>query len=191
MAAVTDIRFVGYGVPDLHVERAFYRDKWGLAEAGEQAGLVYFAVEGSSEPCAVRLRAADTRRIDVIELAAAARTDVDALHGHFDYGILLYPFDDDLVVGRRHLQTALASKLFAYVAAGLPVLVSPELGYMAELVREHGIGLVIPRDEIATLADRLAAVDHAALCAAVARAQPEFCIERHLQGVLSLIGRDP
>ena len=81
MAAVTDIRFVGYGVPDPHVERAFYRDKWGLAEAGEQAGLVYFAVEGSREPCAVRLRAADTRRIDVIELAAAARTDVDALHG--------------------------------------------------------------------------------------------------------------
>lgn len=116
---------------------------------------------------------------------------VDALHGHFDYGILLYPFDDDLVVGRRHLQTALASKLFAYVAAGLPVLVSPELGYMAALVREHGIGLVVARDEIATLGDRLATVDHSALCAAVARAQPEFCIERHLQGVLSLIGGNP
>ena len=78
MAAVTDIRFVGYGVPDLEAERAFYRDKWRLAEAGEHSGLVYFAVEGSSEPCAVRLRAADTRRVDVIELAAAARADVDA-----------------------------------------------------------------------------------------------------------------
>ncbi|HET6584978.1 MAG TPA: hypothetical protein VFG69_16090, partial [Nannocystaceae bacterium] len=114
---------------------------------------------------------------------------VEALHGHFDYGLLLYPFDDDLVVGRRHLQTALASKLFAYVAAGLPVLVSPELGYMAALVREHGIGLVVAKSELSTLGPRLASVDYAALCAAVTRAQPEFCIEHHLDGVLSLIGK--
>src|SRR5690606_12417335 len=80
MSAVTDIRFVAYGVPDLGAERAFYRDKWGLAEAGEHSGMVYFAVEGSTEPCAVRLRATDTRRIDVIELAAATRADVDELH---------------------------------------------------------------------------------------------------------------
>ena len=116
---------------------------------------------------------------------------VDALHGRYHYGILLYPFDDDLVVGRRHLQTALASKLFAYVAAGLPVLVSPELGYMAELVRTHGIGLVVERDDIPTLAERLDDTDHAALCAAVACAQPEFCIERHLPDVLHLVTDTP
>jgi hypothetical protein len=116
---------------------------------------------------------------------------VDALHGRHHYGILLYPFDDDLVVGRRHLQTALASKLFVYLAAGLPVLVSPELGYMAELVRAHGIGLVVPREELATLAERLDDVDHTALCGAVARAQPEFCIERHLPAVLRLVTGSP
>ena len=80
MSAVTDIRFVGYGVPNLDAERAFYRDKWGLVEAGEQSGLVYFAVEGSDEPCAVRLRESAARRVDVIELEAATRADVDALH---------------------------------------------------------------------------------------------------------------
>ena len=30
MSRVTEIRYVGYGVPDLEAERAFYRDKWGL-----------------------------------------------------------------------------------------------------------------------------------------------------------------
>ena len=80
MSAVTDIRFVGYAVPDLDAERAFYRNKWGLVEAGEHDGLVYFAVAGSNEPCAVRLRAAATQRVDVIELAAATRADVDVLH---------------------------------------------------------------------------------------------------------------
>ena len=65
------------------------------------------------------------------------------LHGRFDFGLLLYPFPADLAVGRDHLRGALASKLFAYLAAGLPVLVSEELEYMATLVREHGIGLVL------------------------------------------------
>jgi len=123
-------------------------------------------------------------RIPVAEL-------VDTLHGRHHFGMLLYPFDADLVVGRRHLQTALASKLFAYVAAGLPVLVSPELVYMAELVRTHGIGLVVPRDEIPALASRLAGVDHAVLCEAVARAQDVFCIERALPDLLRLWSGEP
>ena len=80
MSAVTEIRFVGYAVPDLETERAFYRDRWGLREAADQDGLVYFAAAGSAEPCVVRLRSAAANRIDVIELAAGSRADVDALH---------------------------------------------------------------------------------------------------------------
>ncbi len=79
MAAVTEIRFVAYGVPDLAAERAFYRDKFGLREAGEHDGLVHFATEGHDEPYVVRLRHAPEHRIDAIGLAAATRADVDAL----------------------------------------------------------------------------------------------------------------
>jgi hypothetical protein len=116
---------------------------------------------------------------------------VAAMHGRHHFGILLYPFDDDLVVGKRHLQTALASKLFAYVAAGLPILVSPELEFMAELVRSHGIGLVVPRRDLAALAHRLEDIDYPALCAAVARAQPSLCIETQLPDVLRLVDGAP
>lgn len=79
MSRVTEIRYVGYGVPDLAAERTFYKDKWGLREAGEADGMVYFAAEGSAEPYVVRLRPADGKRIDVIGLAADTRADVDAL----------------------------------------------------------------------------------------------------------------
>ncbi len=126
-----------------------------------------------------------------IEPRLPVRRLVDALHGQHHFGLLLYPFDADLRVGQRHLQTALASKLFAYIAAGLPVLVSPELAYMAALVRTHGIGIVVEREAIATLAQRLAEVDHGALRAAVARAQPELCIERQLPAVLRLVDGAP
>lgn len=80
MAQVTDIRYVGYGVPDLAAEAAFYRDVWGLRDAGEQDGLVHFAAPGHDEPCVVRLRRTPEERIDVVALAASSRSDVDALH---------------------------------------------------------------------------------------------------------------
>ena len=79
MARVTEIRYVGYGVPDLEAERTFYRDKWGLREVGERDGMVYFAAEGSDELYVVRLRPSPEKRIDVIGLAADSRADVDEL----------------------------------------------------------------------------------------------------------------
>ncbi|NWG52975.1 MAG: VOC family protein [Hydrogenophilaceae bacterium] len=80
MARVSDIRYVGYGVPDLAAEAAFYRDVWGLKEVADKDGMLHFAAHGDDEPYVVRLRKAPEKRIDVIALAAANRADVDALH---------------------------------------------------------------------------------------------------------------
>lgn len=80
MSRVTEIRYVGYAVPDLEAERAFYADQWKLVEAGEKDGMVHFAADGGEEAYVVRLRAAADKRIDVIALAADSRADVDALH---------------------------------------------------------------------------------------------------------------
>ena len=80
MSRVSEIRYVGYAVPDLEAERAFYRDVWGLADAGEKDGMAHFAAPGHDELYVVRLRRDERKRIDVIALAAPTGTDVDALH---------------------------------------------------------------------------------------------------------------
>lgn len=80
MARVSEIRHVGYAVTDIAAEAAFYRDVWGLKDAGEQDGMLHFAAEGHDELYVVRLRQAETQRLDIITLAAASRADVDALH---------------------------------------------------------------------------------------------------------------
>jgi catechol 2,3-dioxygenase-like lactoylglutathione lyase family enzyme len=80
MSKITEIRYVGYGVKDLALERAFYGDPWGLKEVAEHDGMVYFAAQGSDEPFVVRLRQADAPRIDVIALAADSRPEVDELY---------------------------------------------------------------------------------------------------------------
>ena len=80
MAAVTDIRYVGYALPDLAAERAFYTDVWGLVDAGERDGVVYLAARGDDEHHVVRLRQDPTQRIDVIAFAAETDADVEAIH---------------------------------------------------------------------------------------------------------------
>lgn len=66
---VTDIRYIGYGLPDVEAERIFYRDIWGLREAAAQDGCYYLAAAGDDEPYVVRLRRAEDSRIDVIAFA--------------------------------------------------------------------------------------------------------------------------
>lgn len=80
MSRVSELRYVGYGTPDLEAERTFYRDVWGLREVGEHDGMVHFAAHGHDELYVVRLRKTDVRRIDIVALAATSRADVEALH---------------------------------------------------------------------------------------------------------------
>jgi catechol 2,3-dioxygenase-like lactoylglutathione lyase family enzyme len=77
--SVTDIRYVGYGLPGVEAERTFYRDIWGLREATVHDGCYYFAAEGDDELFVVRLRQAEKPRIDVIAFAADSRAAVDDL----------------------------------------------------------------------------------------------------------------
>lgn len=80
MSRVTEIRYVGYAIPDLEAECSFYTDKWGLLKVHEQNGLVYLAAEGHDELYVVRLKKAQEKRIDIISFAAETETDVDTLY---------------------------------------------------------------------------------------------------------------
>jgi catechol-2,3-dioxygenase len=79
MNAVSEIRYVAYGVTDFESERAFYRDKWGLREVKADDHSAYFAALGSDELYVVRLRKSTVKRVDVISLAAPDRGAVDQL----------------------------------------------------------------------------------------------------------------
>lgn len=71
-------------MPDLAAEREFYTENWKLKDVtpagGAADGMIYLATEGHDELYVVRLRQSDTRRVDVVALAADSRVDVDVLH---------------------------------------------------------------------------------------------------------------
>ncbi|MEN2787319.1 VOC family protein [Sphingomonas qilianensis] len=80
MSRVTDIRYIGYAMPDIEAESAFYSKVWGLQPVSSDDGMTYFKAQGDDEHHVVRLRQDETMRIDVIGLATDSRSSVDALH---------------------------------------------------------------------------------------------------------------
>ena len=76
---ITHLRHVGFAMPQLEEQRAFYTKEWGLVEIAEQDGIHYFAAVGSSEPFVIRLRKDEKKRADIISFGTASRANVDAL----------------------------------------------------------------------------------------------------------------
>lgn len=136
MARVSDIRYVGYGVTNLEVERKFYAETWGLREVGEKDGMLHFAAQGDDELYVVRLRASDRKQIDIIAFAAQSRNDVDQLHQQVvDAGCRI-------VFAPRDLDTLGGGYGFRFFSPdGLPFEVSSdvETGTSRTLARWEGV----------------------------------------------------
>jgi len=104
-----------------------------------------------------------------------------ALHGDYDYGLILFDFERDIAVGKAHLRETMASKLFTYLAAGLPVIVSEELAYMADFVRDNGIGIVVGKNDRSNLVNLLEEIDPGQFIDNICIAQEEYCIEHFVE----------
>jgi catechol-2,3-dioxygenase len=74
---ITHVRYVGLGVADLDSSLGYYRDLWGLTLAESDRDLAFLSADGSSDPYALRLRAAGQNRIDLMSFAVPSRTDVE------------------------------------------------------------------------------------------------------------------
>jgi len=101
----------------------------------------------------------------------------EAISG-FHYGLL---YDNMALSSYRPEAFAynMSTKVFSYLEAGLPLLVYEDFTYIAEMVAEHGIGLIYSLDRIREIPALLEAADYPALRANVRRFR-----ERHELGTL-------
>lgn len=76
---ITHLRHVGFAMPQLDEQCAFYGQQWGLTEVAQKDGVHFFAAEGSPEPFVIRLRRDEHKRADVIAFGTATRANVDEL----------------------------------------------------------------------------------------------------------------
>jgi len=83
----------------------------------------------------------------------------------------------------------MANKFFAYMEAGLPVLVNAESGYIAEMVEHHGVGVAVSSEELDTVGARLRQLDYAEMAANVKRFNTEHMMDRQIDRLVALYDR--
>jgi hypothetical protein len=108
---------------------------------------------------------------------------IPILAQNYEYGLMLYYFDADIFAGRKHLTSSMASKIFTYIAGGLPIIISEELENMANFVREHGIGIVVSRKEISNISNVISGYSYGELRNNIRIAQEKLCMENNIHNL--------
>jgi catechol 2,3-dioxygenase-like lactoylglutathione lyase family enzyme len=76
---ITGLRHVGLGVENFAEALEFYTQLWGLSVVAREDGLAYLASPIDPAAYLLRLRQVESKRLDLIALAANCRADVDTL----------------------------------------------------------------------------------------------------------------
>lgn len=86
----------------------------------------------------------------------------------YDFGLMLYNYTDNNLnyIAQTHAGFVHA-KLFSYLAAGIPVIISKELHCQAEIVSRNNLGIVVDKNEISQLKYILKDVDYCAIKSSV------------------------
>ncbi len=102
---------------------------------------------------------------------------------NYEYGLVLFYFDTDIFAGKKHLKGSMASKIFTYLAGGLPIIISEELENMANFVREHGIGIVVSRQEISNISNVISGYSYGELRENIRIAQEKLSMEKNIHSL--------
>jgi hypothetical protein len=97
----------------------------------------------------------------------------------YHFGILPFfkSYAKDLSALKYKYATTL--KLFNFWEAGLPIIVSEDLGYQSWMVKRHKGGIVISEADMQQLGQRLKTTDYKALKDEVIRTREKYSLEKH------------
>ncbi|WP_020484846.1 hypothetical protein [Methylomonas sp. MK1] len=103
---------------------------------------------------------------------------------NYDFGLIVYDYSDELLVGPEHFKTLIPAKLFTYLEAGLPVLVSCRAEATAEFVERYGCGVAISSTELRDLPNFLRNLDWDSLRAGVVEARECLSMDKQVQRLI-------
>lgn len=109
--------------------------------------------------------------------------------GKYHWGYLVNNYRSDFGVIKQHVEAALPARIFAYLALGIPVVVSEELKYTADFIRKHGIGVVISTKDIRNIGSILRNTDYIQLQKNVLDVRERLCLENQKDRFIDFIKR--
>lgn len=101
----------------------------------------------------------------------------------YDFGMMVYFFNQGTFLNEA-LNTRLPGKFFLYLEAGLPILISEELKYVAKIVREYEIGIVVSQKDMYNLSKIISTYDYKKLRNNVLAARNKLSMETHINRLL-------
>jgi len=103
---------------------------------------------------------------------------------HYDLGLIAYDYSEQLLVGPEHFRTLIPAKLFMYLEAGLPILVSRRAEATAEFVERHGCGIAITAAELQDLPNFLEGLDWPGLRRGVLAARARLSMDKQIRRLI-------
>lgn len=107
------------------------------------------------------------------------------LEGRYKWGWMLYNFPQPLVLPLIH--NTLPTKLFTYMALGVPPVVSEEFTAVCNLVTKHNIGVVVKRNEHDRIEDVLKRHNHAELVKNILAIREDYTVEKYLTAMCDMV----
>lgn len=96
-----------------------------------------------------------------------------------DFGVMYYDFSvakkENIL--KHHLESVIPTKVFTYMAAGLPILISRELKGTHDFLMDNGVGISVSQKDISSIKSLLDVVDYDKLKSNIDSFQSKFCIE--------------
>jgi len=105
---------------------------------------------------------------------------------NYDYGLMIYDFDG-ICTGDLHFKYLIPTKLFSYLEAGLPVLVSSRFEAVCEIVLKYKIGVVI--NDIDCISDIIEKLNIDELKENVLKAREEIQMHSNIHRLIDLYNR--
>ena len=112
---------------------------------------------------------------------------VPRVAGRYRWGWALYHYPEPMVMPL--VKTTLPTKLFTYLAIGIPIVVSAEMKATCRIVKQYNCGVIVTQEEIPRVAEILRKADYKALQEGVLRARKELSLDRFIPKLGSFLKR--
>ena len=119
--------------------------------------------------------------------AAVSQDAMAAELGRYHFGILPFFSSHSSQSGDKY-KYATSLKMFNYIEAGLPILVSGDLVYQSWIVRRYEAGITIRQEDLVNLRQVVTGCDYAAMVAKLTARREEISLKVHIPRLLRFYG---
>lgn len=102
----------------------------------------------------------------------------------YHFGILPF-FGEDTAISQEKVKYATSLKLFNYIEAGLPVIVSRDLIYQSWIVQRYKAGIAINKSDLANLKNIVSALDYNKMFGEMITEREEISLKAHIPRLIN------